>query len=88
MGALSAMDMAEQVDIRTALAWHLQYNHYPPIPVSMVDTCIAAIDACNDGVWNEDIDLPAGVYYKGRDTAPAWAIAEQHHLDPWITEED
>lgn len=88
MGVLSAMDMAEQADIRTALAWHLQYNHYPPITLSMVDTCIAAIDACNDGVWNEDIDLPAGVYYKGRDTAPAWAIAEQHHLDFWITEED
>lgn len=88
MGALSAMDMADQVDIRTALSWHLTSNHYPPIPTSMIEPCIQAIDACNEGVSNEDIQLPIGVYYKGRDTAPAWVIAEQHHLDFWITEEE
>jgi len=88
MGALSAMDMADQVDIRTALSWHLTSNHYPPIPTTMIEPCIQAIDACNDGVWNEDIDLPEGVFYKGRDTAPAWVIAEQHHLDFWIEEDE
>jgi hypothetical protein len=54
----------------------------------MIEPCIQAIDACNEGVSNEDIQLPIGVYYKGRDTAPAWVIAEQHHLDFWITEEE
>lgn len=87
MGALSAIDMADQVDMRTAISWHLTANHYPPVPTSMIDVCIEAIDACNDGVWNEHIELPEGVYYKGQTTAPAWAIVDQHHLEFWIEED-
>jgi (2Fe-2S) ferredoxin len=28
--------------------------------------------------------MPEGVSYKGLDTAPAWAIVEQHHLEAWL----
>lgn len=87
MGALSAMEMAQQdVDMRSALSWHLSANHYPPVPGSMIDPCIEAIGACNEGMWNEDIALPDGVFYQGKNTAPAWEIAEQHHLDFWIVD--
>jgi hypothetical protein len=88
MGALSATDMAEQVDIRTALSWHLTSNHYPPVPTSMIEPCIEAIDAYNDGDPYRDIDLPEGVFYRGQAHAPAYDIIEQHHLDFWIEYDD
>jgi hypothetical protein len=32
--------------------------------------------------------MPEGVFYKGKTTAPAWAIIEQHHLDAWLPENE
>lgn len=66
------------------IAIHLTSNHYPPVPTSMVQPCIEAIDAYNNEDLNAEIQLPEGVEYKGRNTAPAWAIVEQHHLSSWI----
>ena len=87
MGALQAMDMAETVDINTALSWHLTSNHYPPVPTSMVPVCIEAIDAANEDDWDRELDLPEGVSWRGLTTAPASAIIEGHHLDAWIEEQ-
>lgn len=90
MGALQAREMAEMgsLSIEDAITWHLQSNHFPPIPKSMVQPCIEAIDA----YWELDTDrlisLPEGVGYKGLTVAPAWAIIEQHHLDAWCTEDE
>ncbi len=33
---------------------------------------------------DREIKMPEGVSYKGLDTAPAWAIIEQHHLEAWL----
>lgn len=90
MGNLQASEMASALPLEQALAWHLQANHYPPIPKSMVLPCSEAINA----YWEEDleraIDLPEGVYYRGESFAPARAIIINHHLDPWCAgdEED
>ena len=90
MGSMQAREMAElgADNLEAALAWHLQANHFPPIPRSMVEPCIAAIDA----YWEDDLDklisLPDGVGYKGLTVAPARAIIIQHHLDAWCTEID
>jgi hypothetical protein len=68
---------------------HLQANHYPPVPKSMVKPCVEAIDAVNDlGLWNLDIELPEGISWRGLTTAPASAIIEAHHLDAWIIERE
>jgi hypothetical protein len=32
------------VDLATALTHHLQYNHYPPVPVTLVPVCLWAIN--------------------------------------------
>lgn len=87
MGHLAATDMAAHATLDQALAWHLTANHYPPVPVSMVPVCIAAIEAIED--WDADrlIDLPEGIEWRGQTSAPARAIAEAHHLDAFITEE-
>ena len=84
MGSLQAAEMAEMLSIDDALAWHLRSNHYPPVPVSMVPVCIDAIQACIEEDWLKEIDLPEGVTFRGRTSAPADEIVEQHHLWAWV----
>jgi len=91
MGSNLAYDLASDelgLDLETAIGYHLQGNHYPPVPLTMVQPCIDAIDAIHAGDGNTEIELPEGVLYKNKTTAPAHAIAEQHHLDAWLPEWD
>lgn len=90
MGNNTAMDLATNLDIslENAIGIHLQSNHYPPVPLSMVQPCIDAIDACHEEDYNRMITLPEGVFYRNETTAPASAIVEQHHLSAWLPEWD
>ena len=90
MGMNTAIDLAENLDmtLEGAIGMHLQANHYPPVPLSMVTPCIEAIDAYYEDDFNKEIEMPEGVSYKGRTTAPAWAIIEQHHLNAWLPENE
>lgn len=90
MGSNFATDLAENIDIslEQAIGYHLQGNHYPPVPLSMVQPCIEALDAYYEEDFNREIEMPEGVSYKGKTTAPAFAIIEQHHLNAWLPEED
>ena len=88
MGALQASEMAEWADLDSALTWHLRANHFPPVPVCMLEPCKQAIEACNEGEWRRSIDLPEGVSFRGGDTATASEIVEGLHLFPWINDED
>jgi hypothetical protein len=84
MGSNFATDLANSdLDLSTAIEIHLTGNHYPPVPKSMVLPCIEAIEAYWDDETDRQIQMPEGVSYKGLDTAPAWAIVEQHHLQAW-----
>jgi len=85
MGSVTAIGLADSVlDLETQLAYHLQGNHYPPVPLSMVQPCIDAIDAYYDEDYRREIDLPQGVLWRGQVTAPADAIIKQHHLSWFI----
>jgi hypothetical protein len=85
MGSVTAIGLADSVlDLETQLGYHLQGNHYPPVPLSMVQPCIEAIDAAYDEDYNREIEMPEGVLYKGKTTAPAHAIINQHHLEWFI----
>jgi hypothetical protein len=90
MGSTFAIDLAENIDIslEQAIGYHLQGNHYPPVPLSMVTPCIEAIDAYHENDAMRQIEMPEGVFYKGNTTAPAYAIIEQHHLDPWLPQDE
>ena len=90
MGMNTALDLAENIDIslEQAIGYHLQGNHYPPVPLSMVKPCIEALDAARDMDAMRQIEMPEGVSYKGKSTAPAWAIIEQHHLDAWLPQDE
>jgi hypothetical protein len=84
MGYMTSLDLAENVSIDAGLAYHLQANHYPPVPVSMVDACIASIEAYQEEDYHREIDLPEGVSWRGQTSCPASAIVEAHHLDAWL----
>jgi hypothetical protein len=90
MGSNTAIDLATNLDLslEQAIGYHLQGNHYPPVPLSMVKPCIEAIDAYHDNDAMRQIAMPDGVFYKGMSHAPAYAIIEQHHLDSWLPQDD
>ncbi len=80
--AAASIPLEEQIRI------HLRANHYPPVPESMVPVCIAALNAAACDEWDKLIPLPEGVGYRGLNAAPVSAIVEQHHLDPWLDNEE
>ena len=89
MGRMSLEGMLDsEITRRTALEWHLRSNHFPPVPLSMVEPCEQAIDACNEGDSDRQIQLPEQTSWRGHDTAPAWAIVEGHHLDSFLDDLD
>ena len=84
MGNMQATEMKEWLDIDTALLWHLQSNHYPPVPAAMVESCKIAITACIAEDWDQEIPLPKGIRYAGNSKAPAHEIVSAYHLQPWL----
>lgn len=88
MGHSTALDLADNLSMEAGLAYHLQANHYPPVPVAMVDACIEAIDAYWEEDYHREIELPAGVSWRGNTSCPASAIVDAHHLDAWLPQEE
>jgi hypothetical protein len=88
MGSNFATELADNelldLDLEMAISVHLQSNHYPPVPLEMVQPCIDAIDAYYEEDYQRLIDLPAPITWRGESTAPAHAIVEAHHLDAWL----
>ena len=59
MGSVTAIGLADTtLDLETQLLYHLQGNHYPPVPAEMVQPCIEAIDAFYDEDFDREIDMP------------------------------
>lgn len=92
MGSTFAMDLAEGVktklQLENAVMNHLLYNHYPPIPSSMVGPCVRAIGYANRGEYDKKVRLPEGTSYKGKRLAPVYAVIEAHHLEFFIDYEE
>ena len=91
MGSNFATELAELdlgLSLEDSIAIHLQANHYPPVPRSMVQPCIDAIDAYYDEDYQRLIDLPAPITWRDKSQAPASAIVEAHHLDAWLPQYD
>ena len=99
MGNNFSADLAQMdLDLEHAVTIQLRSNHYPPVPLSMVEPCVQAIEAYNDGDVDKLIKLPFDgidengepfqIKWKGQDYAPAWAIIEGHHLEEFCQDED
>jgi hypothetical protein len=87
MGSNFAYDLATvpELNLEASIGYHLQGNHYPPVPLSMVQPCIDAIDAYWEDDLDREIELPVGILWRGETYSPAYAIIEAHHLDAWCT---
>ena len=81
---LADKDLFPDLTLSDAIGMHLRGNHYPPVPLSMVQPCIEAIEAYNEDNGSKMIKLPDGVSWRGNIEAPAYAIIEAHHLDAWL----
>jgi hypothetical protein len=94
MGSLNAIGMQEAVNDglvgqRTVIAWHLQSNHYPPLPSVFIDTALDAVEAFNDEDYDRLITLPEGIEWKdGRAAVEAHLLVESFHLDSFVTGDD
>ena len=99
MGSMTAMEISSSdLTVEQQLEWHLQGNHYPPIPKEMVPACIEAIEAYWEDDLDKHIDLPIvgvdrngepfQVLWRGESWAPAREIIINHHLDAWCSEDD
>jgi hypothetical protein len=53
----------------------------------MVKPCIEAITLYNQGDWDEDVDLPEGITFRGLTSAPVTIMITQHHLDAWLDDD-
>ena len=84
MGYTTAQELATILDLEGSIAMHLTANHYPPVPRSMVQPCIDAIDAYHDEDYQRLIPLPEGITWRGETSAPAHEIVDAHHLDAWL----
>jgi len=82
LSTMDTMSIEQQINL------HLQYNFYPPVPSSMVQPCIDAINAYWNEDFNAEIELPQGVEWRGQNTAPAHAIVDNHRLDVWLMEDE
>ena len=88
MGYGMAQDLSQAtISIQQQMAIHLTSNHYPPVPMSMVQPCIDAIYAYDEEEYDKLIELPNGVMWRGLNSAPAHAIVEGHHLQAWLSSE-
>jgi hypothetical protein len=90
MGRMNAEGMADSgLPLRSVLHWHLTSNHFPPVPVVMIEPCMEAIRIATEAddyqAW---IDLPAGVEYRGADQATVGDIIEAFHLDSFVGMDD
>lgn len=90
MGSNLATELADGtlgLDMASAIAMHLRGNHYPPVPLSMVQPCMDAIDAYWEDSQDRLIELPEGISWRNNTSAPAWALIEAHHLDAWCQDD-
>jgi len=66
------------ISLETALAWHLQANHYPPVHPVFVDAALKAIEAAQFGEYDNAVELPNGKILT------AGQIVEGLHLEAFL----
>lgn len=88
----AATIMTDMVGLDHALRYHLQTNHFPPVPEVMIEVAKQAIVVGIQSVSDEDpevlrqmIELPDGVTTgQGETSVSASKVIESFHLDAFI----
>lgn len=89
MGKRQAEEMRELLQEDTLLRWHLQSNHYPPIPLYMVETAKEAMVAAREGDLERELKLPEGVVHrKSGARVTARVVMDHMHLWEFVERDD
>jgi len=89
VGSLQAKEMREQASHEVALTWHLQHNHYPPIPLMMIPIAQQAIEAANEHEWDREIEMPDEVEHKVHgNNVPACVLIDYMNLQDFLDSEE
>jgi hypothetical protein len=80
-------------NLRDAIGMHLRGNCYPPIPIEMVDVCVEAIHAYEDGDYYRMLTLPKidDFQVRNRDgsiEATAMQVIENTRIEGFIQEKE
>lgn len=86
MGSLQASEMASIGGVNAiTMGWHLQSNHFPPHPSTMIPVALAAVEHANNDEWDALVDLPEGVEHRVFGTqVPVHEIVSALHLDGFL----
>jgi hypothetical protein len=79
---LASGDLVDSIDRQISI--HFASNCYPPVPQFMVAVALSAINAMNEGAFDEQIDLPDGVQFRDSKTVSARDAVDQLRLDAWV----
>ena len=82
MGYSNAYGMREQAGERTALTYHLQVNHYPPVSLDFLPLAEKALACAREGNFDEELDLPQG------GTKTVAVVIKGLHLDAFVDFDD
>ena len=87
-GDLAALVAEETISLEKAVEMHLRSNHYPPLPYSMVQPALQAIEMYKAGEVNETITLPEGMSYRDEPEMPVLTMIEVLHLEFFLPTEE
>ncbi len=83
MGYTKAIEMVNLMDLELCIRWHLNYNHYPPIPIEMIPIAVKAVRLCRDNKFDETIVTFFEHHGYGW-SLPAYVIVKIYNLEPWV----
>lgn len=85
MGYTQAIVMANMINLEQEIRWHLQHNHYPPVPREMIQTAVKAVRLCREDRFDETIVTFFEQQVFGW-SVPAYVIVQAYHLELWVNE--
>jgi len=80
-----AIVMANMINLEQEIQWHLQHNHYPPVPREMIQNAVEAVKLCREDKFNETI-ITVFEHQGFGWSVPAYVIVEAYHLELWVNE--
>ena len=92
MGSLQADEFAAaveigEIDLRSALEWHLRHNHYPPRSNDSVDIAVVVVNGVNTGQLSLDTRLANLVNEEGEHPL-VWDVIAGWHLESFIHDDE
>lgn len=84
MGYQYASELAQELSLPTALSVHFSTNCYPPVPRVMIPFAVEVLERATDELWDEPVELPDGVQWRGQDSMTVSEAIEALYLQAFV----